>query len=172
MGTSTNAVLFYGYAWEDEKSNPWDDEDMDDEERDNAGWEERYAFRMGVKPPSRPYPEREVPRTRENGWDSTPKDYTPEEQGIIDEYCAFWKKQRELAAESPVEVGSHCSCECPMPYVCIRASEVTAHRGDAIEIKSLEAKPEWDAQLKDFCKLMGIKVGNKKPRWWLVSMWC
>jgi hypothetical protein len=57
MGVSTDAILFYGYCWDDESSSPWasdDDDDIDDEERWEL-WEERYARLKGCDPSTDPY---------------------------------------------------------------------------------------------------------------------
>lgn len=174
MGQSTNAILFYGYAWEEEESKPWnigkefEGEGYDDSDED---WEERYARLRGLAPPSRPFPPREVPRTRENGFSSTPTDYTAEEQSIIDEYRAFWKAKGELVETEPCAVDSHCSGDCPMPYVAIKDSVTTAHRGSVEHITSLDVGPTWEADLRAFCERMGIDVGDQAPGWHLVSMW-
>ncbi len=188
MGTSTNAVLFYGYCWEEEGIKLWakedepdedeadesedvdddESEDSDDSDRDESDWEVRYARLSGLLPPDEPFPEGVRQRGGGGGW-GTPK-YTPEEQAIVDKYSAFWDKKRELIERSGVEIDSHCSGDCPIPLIAITASITTAHRGDAVEIKSLDVGPKWDEQLKAFCKLMGIKTKGK-PRWWLVSYW-
>jgi hypothetical protein len=163
MGTSTDAILFYGYCW-DEEGSLWEDEEVDD-------WEARYAVATGVPRPSQPYPSRQVPRTRENNYDGTPKDYTPEELAAKQEYHDFWAAKRKAVEKSGVEVGTHCSYECSMPYVCIKTSEITSHRGYMSEIKSLDVDPEWNAMLKDFCKKMNIDTKDMKPKWWMVSLW-
>ncbi len=32
MGTSTDAILFYGYCWDEERRHPWEDDEYEDEE--------------------------------------------------------------------------------------------------------------------------------------------
>lgn len=44
MGTSTDAILFYGYAWNDEMSPLWEGDE------DEYDWEERYARLHGRDP--------------------------------------------------------------------------------------------------------------------------
>jgi hypothetical protein len=39
------------------------------------------------------------------------------------------------------------------------------------QIKDLAVKPDWDAQLAEFCKLMGINTEGLTCGWWLVSYW-
>lgn len=173
MGQSTNAILFYGYRWTEETSKPWTigSEDADEDADEDTGWEERYALTQGCSPPSTPYPSREVPRTRENGYNSTPKDYSRAEQAIIDEYTAYWKAERNIIESAPCLVGTHCSGECPMPYVAISAAHTVTYRGDMNEITSLAVDPAWVHQLEVFCKALGIKTAGKKAAWWLVSDW-
>lgn len=172
MGTSTDAILFYGYVWEDETSRPWTigkeyDEDSDEsQDEEDDSWEERYANAMGLKRPEAKFPDG-VYNVKTGQYD-----HPTEDQPLLDEYSAYWKAKYELAAASPVMVDTHCSCECPMPLVAIRESYTCSSRGDATEITSLKKKPEWNKQLKTFCKVMGIDVKGKKPGWFLVSNWC
>ncbi len=170
MGQSTDAILFYGYCWEEETSRPWTI-GADDDSRDSDDWETRLATVENCLPPSAQYPERQVTPTRENGWSSTPKDYSAAEQAIIDQHVAYWRKKREIAEASPCIVGTHCSGECPMPYVAVRVSQTIANRGYMKEISSLAIDPSWDDALADFCVKLGIRVDDKKPAWWLVSDW-
>lgn len=60
MGTSTDAILFYGYVWDDEGTDrPWitGDDDDDDDDDDEEDWQERYAAARGVTRPSESYAE-------------------------------------------------------------------------------------------------------------------
>lgn len=164
MTTSTNAILFYGYCWEEEDvSCPWKigEEDDEEEDEDDEDWEKRYAFRKGCIPPSAKFPEKEG---------SKPK-YSAAEKKIVDQYAAYWDKKQQLVEEATCEVATHCSGECPMPYVAVKASSTIAHRGTMKEITSLKADPTWDKALTEFCALMGIKTDGLKAAWWLVSDW-
>lgn len=171
MGNSAEAILFYGYAFEYE-GYPWNvrptDDEADEDQDENENWEDRYARLKSLKRPAQPFPPREVPRTRENNYDSTPKDYTADEQAIIDDYSAFWRAKRELAAQEPCEVGAHGYVDESNPFVCIKASRVGATWGERVEIENLNVEPEWNAQLAAFCELMGIKPDGP-PKWWMVA---
>jgi hypothetical protein len=174
MGTSTDAILFYGYCWDEEVQHPWktdEADEADEADEDNDFWETRYARAKGCLPPSTPFPERTVTPTRENGWNSTPKDYSAAEQVIIDRYSAYWEAKEKIADASPCVVGTHCSGECPMPYVAVKASLTISHRGCPSKITSLTIEPNWGDQLAEFCKILGVKTKNKKAAWWLVSDW-
>ncbi len=176
MGQSTDAILFYGYIWDEETRWPWDvgrayDEDDDGEDDEDDDWEGRYARTKGCLPPALPFPDREVPPTRENGWSTTPTDYTAAEQAIIDQHSAYWEMKRELAKAAPCLVDNHCSDSSPMPYVAVRVSVTNSSRGNPHEITSLAVDPSWDKDLAEFCTAMEIDIRNKKPGWWLASYW-
>jgi len=68
-------------------------------------------------------------------------------------------------------VDTHCSASCPMGYVAVKSSLTVSHRGYPSKIRELTTDPAWDAALAEVCKKLGIKVGNKKPAWWLASDW-
>lgn len=160
MGVSTDAILFYGYCW---------DEEWYGEEPAWAGdWETAYAAARGVIAPTATYPERV-------GSDGhlRPTDYSAEEQAIIDQYSAYWKAQREVVTASSALVGEHCSNECRMTFVAIRASVTKAHRGDPRQILSLDIDSawRWQSQLEEFCDLLQIDVSGKKLGWWMASWW-
>lgn len=159
MSTSTDAILFYGYCWDDE----WSGEDMPEWAGD---WEKAYAAARGVMAPRAALPERVGPDGH-----SRPTDYSPQEQAIIDQYSAYWKAQREVVAAAPALVDEHCSDECQMKYVAIKASVTTASRGCPEQILSLDVDPAWRPQMEEFCELMKIDVSMKKIGWWLVSWW-
>lgn len=172
MGQSTNAVLFYGYCWDEETSEPWnigkDDEEEKDSTDDDEDWETRYANLKGLKEPAEAYPERHA-----TPFFSTPRNWTPEEQVIVDKYSAYWDAKTDLAESSGCEVDLHCHGDAPMPYVCIKKSQITTYRGDMTVITqdTLKVEHDWDQQLVAFCDLMGIDVKDKKPAWYMVSYW-
>lgn len=156
MGQSTDGILFYGYCWDDEKASPWASEDGSGQD-DDQDWEERYAAAKGIVAPVEEYPE--------------DKDKSPEAEAIRRTFSNYWDAKREVVAASLCEVSSHCSGECPMPYVAVNSSKTTASRGYPQEITSLEVKPEWGPALAEFCATMGITPPQDAPRWWLVSDW-
>jgi hypothetical protein len=166
MGQSTNAILFYGYCWDEEEACPWKIGRGDADEDDADDWEARYARTKGCVPPLAKFPD----RVAADGY-STPKDYSAEEQAIIDQHTAYWDEKRGLAEAAVCCVDTHCSGECPMPYVAVKASQTTSWRGHMKEITSLAVDPSWDAELAAFCAAMGIKTDGKKAAWWLVSNW-
>ena len=152
MGQSTNAILFWGYTWVDEEtSKPWEigneseDGETDDEDDD---WEARYAATQGLREPVN-------------------ADYTHPK------WRDYWNEKRRLSAESGCLIDTHCSGDCPMPYVAIRTSHAVALRGDPNDLADdhMTVKPEWREQIDNFCRVMGIPIPQTAPRWYLVSDW-
>ena len=112
-----------------------------DDEDDEDDWEDRYARARGL--------------AEEN----------------MSDYAAYLRRRQKLTRASGCTVGSHCSRECPMPYVAAVASMVVSHRGHPNKIKPLVVDPAWDGQLTAFCKTLGIQTNGLRPAWWLVSNW-
>ncbi len=166
MTTSTDAILFYGYCWEEETSKPWNIGKEDDEETETeSDWEARYASAKGLVHPTEPYPD------SGSGPITNQRSYTPEDRQIVGKYQAYWDKSRVLIEASLCVVETHCSDECPMPYVAIKTSVILSSRGSMTEVKSLTVDSGWDAALADFCHTLGIDVSSMRPAWWLVSDW-
>jgi hypothetical protein len=141
MGTSTDAILFYGYCWDAETDQPWTiDRDREDEGGDieDEDWRDRYVRVMGL---------------------------------IADGDRASGARAYELTQALACEVSTHCSRECPMPLVAVTASLTRSRRGYMTEIRDLAVDPAWDGMLAEFCRVMGIRVDRLRPAWWLVSDW-
>lgn len=151
MGQSTDAILFYGYCWDEESLYPWDDEEEEE-------WEERLATRLGAPTePSAAYP--------------SDNDTSPDAGVLRKAFSAVWDARREKRDSINVAMSSHCSGECSMPFIHVKDGFTKAWRGYPKEVPPLTIKPEWDGQLDEFCRLMGITPPQDKPRWWLVSDW-
>jgi hypothetical protein len=156
MGQSTNAILFWGHCWDEERSAPWLDEG--EEDAGDSDWEDRLATVRGIAPPRHGYP--------------STKDQSDEAQAIRTEFTAFWDAKRKAAEQSGCLVDSHCSGQCPMPYVAVAASRIVAARGYPEEVPSLVIGETWRPMLEAFCRDMGITPPDgQEPRWWLVSDW-
>ncbi len=137
MGTSTDAILFYGYCWDEESDKPWligldGEDDYPDED-----WIDRYIRVKGLAVDDR-----------------------------VD-----WSKMHELALGSGCQVSTHCSHDCPMPFVAVTASVTKSHRGHMREVKSIAVDPAWRRMLTEFCGTLGIKTDKLRAAWWLVSDW-
>lgn len=159
MGQSTNAVLFWGYCSADEGKLVSD------------GWVEELAVSRGHVNPWSAFPVEidQMPdytkrRAASDAW-------TTANRQALDEWYAV---RKAIEQEHPIDADFHCSCDCPMPYLAVKESVHTAHRGYPIELvpSDLDVKPEWYEQLEAFCKLLKIEKPHPEPKWWLVSHWC
>jgi hypothetical protein len=167
MGTSTDGYLFYGYAFSEKllitrtKTELVDGDSHGDEEDDEnyIAWDDLYAERKGLDMP-----------------DVGDTDWTNDAQvaARYDVLKPYWDAQRALLQESGCKLDTYCANAYQMSLVAISDSFLCASRGDAIEVKSLEVKENWDALLQDFCKTLNIDTTQAKdgaPKWWLVSYW-
>ena len=163
MGQSTNAILFYGYCWDEEAQHAWElhpdyDRDLAEEQKlDDEDAEERYVrLKRGLNKPAGEYDEKL--------------------------YGGYLEAKHKLLEKLNVEHDTHCSGGCPMPYVAIKSSVVTAWRGHKIELQpdKMFASPHtlkpdgsghWATDLREYCELMQIPVPDEDPKWWLVSYW-
>lgn len=164
MGQSTDAILFYGYAWDDEDERPlWRyeggaEEHRDDEEGDeDSDWEKRLAALHGVYEPTVPYGE------------ELSDVITPARA----QHRAYWEAKQKLVESYSIEIDTHCSGECPMWLIAVKATKVKAWRGDPQKISGLVVPQGADEQLAHFLAKMGIPKppGQDAPAWWLVSDW-
>lgn len=151
MGQSTDAHLFYGYCWDDEVEF---DTDMDE-------WAEAQLKASGQTDP----------------WDSHPgghrPDWVAENREAID---AWYDAKKALTDALTVDWGSHCSGECPFPYLFVRGTETTANRGypkPVFPYQMAEPGIGWKAQLDAFLESQGIDPpeGENQPGWWMASNW-
>jgi hypothetical protein len=150
MGVSTDAILFYGFCYDDEGDDAdWNPRNVDWFEASEQ-WEDEHCPQQPPRPPQ----------------GATIDAYnTPE--------WVEWRKRMEHWRKTGdgVRVGEHCSGDYPMLYVSLTAHTHKAHRGYPEEIKPgmLAVTAEQEAALKAFCERFGFKY--KGPRWWLVSWW-
>jgi hypothetical protein len=156
MSTSTNAVLFYGYAFDDEGQVPWATDDGADDDG-VEDWDDRWARVNGLLAPAEPYGD-------EPSGVETPARLR---------YQAYWAAKRELAKAAGVEVDTHCYADCPMYLVAIPSTTRTARRGYPVAVDALVVPEGADEQLHTFMAKMGIEKppGQERPGWWLVSYW-
>lgn len=163
MGVSTDAVLFYGYAWEEDGRFP-PTIDRDDEEEDEDSddeWQDRVLTARGV------------PKVN---WDTYNRDDVGEARQRWEKesgYAVRNEAKKALTKDFPCEIGGHCSGDYPMPYVYLTKYAHTASRGEAAEVAGLpEPTDEEKAKLAAFIELLKIDVSEAKgPGWLLVSYW-
>lgn len=175
MGQSTDAILFYGYCWSDEDTIfEFDNEDE---------WYEVLAVRRGADNPWAFY--------KESGAETEHMLLPYAQQSVayeawkvevgFDSLYETWKATTDaIKVEFNVEIGTHCSCDYPMPYIAIPSTETRAYRGGPKRLEHPSVYPngyedsdEWNAELKRFVEELDIDVSDAEgPGWFLVSMWC
>ena len=150
MGNSPHGLVFYGFALVDEDGepvNPWANEDDSDDEEGSSvyvDWQERLAIIKGaVKPGHTSY---DAP-----------------------EWKAFHDKQNGVEGASPVDVVLAGYGECLIDCIVIKESYVRADWGEVLPIKTLEALPEWDEQIREWCKTLGIEY--RQPGWFVAALY-
>lgn len=167
MGVSTNAVIFYGYCW--------------DEETELIGgrvkevvkgeWEEVVIRDRGGVNPWDAYNATGIDAIRDYHLrDKAGKEWCEQHRAALDEW---YEKKRAVNAEYGCDIGRHCSGDCPMPYVFVIASEITARRGYPVGLTGhgLFVDQEWDGLLDKFVSDLGVEKPQSSPQWWLVSYW-
>lgn len=179
MGQSTDAILFYGYVWSDEGHQLWDRSDYDD-------WYEALAKRRGHASPWDLYKSSGAEAAHSNlpYKDQSAAYRAWKDEVGFDAMVKEWDAIKDaIEAEHPdISVGTHCSGECPMPYICIADTEQTARRGypEAVNVAKVSEtnKAWWNAALSDFIETMEIDLSAPEygeapqgPGWFLVSDW-
>lgn len=121
--------------------------------------------------------------------DDTEDDYEEWEETVLrrrgitrgdEDYGAWRERVKAVREEYGVSIGSHCSCEYPIPYIYVIGTRYQAYRGMAKVIEIVEQPTrEWDAKLQKFIDDLGISLEDPEygdpvvgPGWFLVSMWC
>src|SRR5258706_1739539 len=156
MGVSTDALLVYGYVWEDEH-------DLFGES-DADGWEEIAARNRGIPNPwdqfppedrSLPYEER---RRQGDAW-------TAAHRAEID---AWHAAQKAISSEYGVETDHHGSDQWRVPIVKIRGAGKRAGRGypQPLTDGDLAVDPAWDGKLQRFISDLGIDTAEAQGPGW------
>lgn len=174
MGQSTDAILFYGYCWDDE-AELWDRGRYDE-------WPVVVAKRRGITSPWDFYRDSGVEAEhRALPYASQDAAYESWSAEVgFEAMLTEWKAAlNAIKAEHPnVSVGSHCSCDCPMPYISITDTEQTAWSGSPVTFDPRmmtlkEDNTNWRGYLAMFVEALDIDVSDAQgPDWFLVSNRC
>lgn len=161
MGTSTNAMLVYGYnlgagdgEWEiaevDGYGSPkldWYGTNEDDEDDEDEGFTELAMKRL-----------------------LTAAGFTETDYKV----AGYFDRQKAAEKQVGVEFDSYCSGDYPMWVLAARI--ITVRRGDCgvIDFAELTAEAEagdYDTKLANAIQVLGITPKQERPRWLLVSYW-
>ena len=76
-----------------------------------------------------------------------------------------------LLADSPLELGTHCSCDYPMYILHLKAHQHRAWRGEPVKLDkdTLFVAPVDNEEATAWCRERGIEWA---PDWLLASNWC
>lgn len=165
MSVSTNAMLVYGYVWEDEADL------LNREEEDETEWTEVVARQRGIVNPWDAYPP-EIEALPYDQRREASDQWCDEHRGALN----IWNDAKQaIAEEYGVEISSHGSGEWSCPVVKILDAGWIARRGypQNLSGEELNRNPEWDKKLADFCRDLEIDLTEAKgPGWFLASWWC
>ncbi|MFI6228707.1 hypothetical protein ACIBCR_15500 [Micromonospora echinospora] len=159
MGTSTNAMLVYGYdlgsddEWKLEGAGKYGDYDFETHDWYTENEDGHTDFTEAV----------EAKLLAAHGFTET--------DWQVD---GFYQRQREAEAAMGVKVVAHCSAESPM-YV-LAAKEITAYRGDCktIDFDALDREANevgYDDKLRAALAVLGLTPTQDQARWLLCSYW-
>ena len=153
MGISTDAILFYGYCWDEETNLFGEGEERYQE------WEHIILKKRGFSSPWDSYPVK----------DAAIKKWKEDNKTATDEWNRWKNNLKEEFGG--VDIYHHCSAEYTIPY--ITASRIEAHRGYPKEITPhlLGRIVGWDDSLDKFLDALDIPKPHSVPKWWLVSYW-
>lgn len=162
MGVSTDALLVYGYIWDDEHDL------FDDSESDE--WEEIVAKLRGIPDPWDAYPA-EIERLPYEQKRAAGEKWRTEHRAELD----AWREARKaIAAEYGITIDRHGSDEWSVPIVKIADAGLTVARGypKPLTAEALAVGPDWDEKLARFIADLGIDISEAKgPGWFLASWW-
>ena len=156
MGTSTNAVLAYGYnlggsesEWAVHEAGEYGELNLDwHGEEAEEGFAEAAEARLLA----------EIAGFTER-WGDNPDG-------------KYWERHGAAKSRLGVELESYCHSEYPMYLLATKV--ITVHRGDAevLDLKALtDTPPEWDERLAAAVAALGITPKQERPGWVLVSYW-
>ena len=170
MGVSTNAILFFGFCWDDECDLL---AEFVKDDGDTPEWPDIVLRKRGVVNPWDSYPNAEMAAILDyRQRSSAGSAWVEANRAAID---AWDDAMHAVQAEFGCGIGTHCSGDCSMPYVFVNDSAAMARRGcpEKIEQHQLKIDYTWHAMLDRFMTELGIDKpdGQDAPAWWLVSYW-
>lgn len=156
MGTSTNAILAYGY----------------DLGGDESEWKVEQAGEYGS-----------LPRLDwfdpdgDDGFVTAVEEWLLAAAGFSEtdwRADGYFDRKREAEATVGVKFASYCSGDYPMWI--IAAKVITVHRGDVktLDLDALAREPAehcWDEKLDAAMRTLGLTPTQDRPKWLLCSYW-
>jgi len=141
MGTSTDAILYFGFdlGSEEDLDAPWIEEDMEVDAFIAAKW--------GVVEPNGPFTGNEAA------------------------YREYWEKEKSIIDRLDCHVDIHCSSNYYCYFVAIKSKTLTARRGypESFDKSFLDVSKEDIDKLKRYCEL--AEITWEDPSWAIASYW-
>lgn len=86
----------------------------------------------------------------------------------------YFKREEEAKARLGVQIVHHCSDSCPM--IVLAVAETTAHRGEPVplDLAAYSQEPAangWDERLARAVEVLGMTPLQPRPQWLLCSWW-
>ena len=162
MGVSTDAMLVYGYVWEDEF-------DLLGEDAGDKEWTEIIAAQRGITSPWESYPDLNSLAYEERA--RRGEEWREAHRAELD---AWYAAKKAIAAEYGVEIDHHGSDQWSVPVVKIAGAGHIARRGYPHQLvpEDLAIGPEWDEKLHRFIADLGIDTSEARgPGWFHMSWW-
>ena len=182
---STDAIILYGYAWDDEEK-PWANEDREDIDEVRDMDTEEYTLRcldfaIVDDPEKDEKAAIDSARARHQGnrydWERIKRKVAEQfYNNNRERYRKKWDAQRAAlrALTFDCEIGTHCSGDAPMYFVKINESERRANRGYPLRIipsEDLVEGEDWNARLAQFCELLRTPPRTGGFGWFICSNW-
>jgi len=149
MGMSSDAIICFGIALEEEQEYPWDEYEEIEE-----WWLHEV---LGYKHPF------EIYDSEGNYIDGIRPDEATMKKYYNAESAVYNK------SPLPIELVTHCSYEYPMYIVALPGTKLRAYRGDPKRVEMRRVPEEEKRILTDFCDRHEIEYSGK-PCWWLASL--
>lgn len=157
MGNDADAILFYGYAWDDERRLVGHETE----------WQEVIAKSRGLQDPWASYPKTDhLPYQQREEAGSR---WRAEHRAELD---AWRQAKRDIAEEYGCEIGRSGSSEFSVPHICIRASEVRGSWDGPTPVHpdTMVVGSDWNAKLERFAADLSIDLLEAQgPGWFLVA---
>jgi hypothetical protein len=168
MGSSADAILFYGYLWDDDESTAEiacaihgvERDEYDPSEHSISGWEELIHERRGGTNPWRACPDDDRLIA---AWKAANRE-------AIDAYFAA---KKAITEEFGVDIGYHGAPvhDVDAPHLAIAGTDerVGGLDGLAVTPEMLAVGPDWKARLDRWLAEFGIEPPQDEPQWWVVA---
>ena len=91
--------------------------------------------------------------------------------GVWDTSKTDYATRKAIIDTCPADLALYCSYDYGMNILSVRGTELSASRGDAVEVTAehLAVSPERIAAFKSWCESVGIEY--QEPRWLLCSLY-